>query len=157
MNLADQVAKHIGEVHSGGNWTDSDLKATLSDVTWQEATTKIEGLNTILQLTFHINYFVKAQLDVLNSKPLTSKDSESFDHPIINSPEEWKTFVSNCLKDGQKLAELTRQIPEGKMWEPFVDPKYGHHFANFIGMVEHSHYHLGQIAIVKKLVRQKQA
>lgn len=153
MTISEEVAKHIKEVHFGGNWTDSNLKDTLADVTWEESNQEINGLNTILQLTYHINYFIKAQLDVLNGKPLTSKDTESFDHPPINSQEDWEAFITECWKDGEELSRLIDQLSEDRMWEPFVEPQYGHYFRNLFGAVEHTHYHLGQIAIMKKLIR----
>ena len=37
MNLPQQIATHIRDIHFGNNWTDSDMKMVLSDVTWQEA------------------------------------------------------------------------------------------------------------------------
>ena len=153
MSISEQAAKHIKEVHFGGNWTDSNLKDTLTDVTYDEATKRINGLNTILQLTYHINYFVKAQLDVLSGNPLTSKDAESFLHPPIRSQQEWETFQNECWVDAVELAQLIEQLPEERSWEPFVDPRYGHYFRNLFGAVEHAHYHLGQIAIIKKLMR----
>jgi hypothetical protein len=52
MNLTAQIAKHFRDVHFGGNWTSVNLKETLTDVTWQQATTKIYSLNTIATLVF---------------------------------------------------------------------------------------------------------
>ena len=79
MSLSKQIAKHLREIHFGGNWTFSNLKDTLADVTWEQATTKVYSFNTILALTYHINYFIKAVLEVLNNRPLTAKDKYSFD------------------------------------------------------------------------------
>ena len=45
-------------------------------------------------------------------------------------------------------------MPEKKLWEPFGDGKYGDYFRNIQGVIEHAHYHLGQIVLVKKLIRQ---
>lgn len=52
MNLTTQIAKHFREVHFGGNWTTSNLKDHLADITWQQATTKIYSLNTIAALAY---------------------------------------------------------------------------------------------------------
>ena len=58
MNLTAQIAKHFRDVHFGKNWTASNLKDHLKDVTWQQATTQVYSLNTIASLVFHINYYV---------------------------------------------------------------------------------------------------
>jgi len=152
MNLPSQVAKHIREVHFGGNWTSSNLKDTLSDVTWQQALTKIDSFNTIATLVFHMNYFVSAVLEVLQNRPLNAHDKLSFDHPAINSQQEWQNLIDKTLREAEKFADLVEQLPENKFREDFSDKKYGNYYRNIQGIVEHCHYHLGQIVILKKLI-----
>ncbi len=53
--MTSQLAKHLREVHFGGNWTWVNMKDTLSDITWQEATAKVFNFNTIASLVYHIN------------------------------------------------------------------------------------------------------
>jgi hypothetical protein len=38
--------------------------------------------------------------------------------------------------------------------EPFVDEKYGTLLRNIEGVIEHSYYHLGQIALIRKMITQ---
>jgi hypothetical protein len=153
MNLPSQIAKHFKDVYFGGNWTCSNLKDNLSDVTWQEATTKIESFNTIATLTFHVNYFVEAALQVLQGKPLDAHDKFSFDHPPVNSQQDWQKILDKCWGDAETFAAQIEQLPAGKLWEDFTDKKYGNYYRNLHGIIEHSHYHLGQIVILKKLIR----
>jgi hypothetical protein len=152
MQVTAQLAKHFREVCFGGNWTWSNLKDNLAGLDWQQATTKIDSLNTILALTYHINYFVRAATDVLQGKPLTAHDKYSFDHPPIHSQEDWEAFVASVYEDGETFAVLIEQLPDSKLSEIFVEEKYGTYFRNIQGIIEHTHYHLGQIAIIKKLV-----
>jgi hypothetical protein len=152
MNLSSQIAKHIRDVHFGGNWTTSNIKDNLSDVTWQQATTKIDSFNTIATLVFHMNYFVNAVLEVLQERPLNAHDKFSFDHPPVNSTEDWQNLIDKTLDDAEKFAVLVGQLPEHKFWEDFSDKKYGNYYRNIQGIVEHCHYHLGQIVILKKLM-----
>ena len=42
MSFSKLIAKHMREIHFGGNWTVSSLKDQLEDVTWEEATTQIQ-------------------------------------------------------------------------------------------------------------------
>ncbi len=153
MNITAQIAKHFREVHFGGNWTCSNLKENLADVSWQQATTKIDSFNTIVALTYHINYFVDAALKVLEGKALDSKDEFSFDDPPITCQEDWEKLRDKCFTDAEKFAALVEQLPESKLWEDFADKNYGNYYRNLHGIIEHSHYHLGQIAIIKKMVQ----
>lgn len=153
MSPSEHVAKHFREAYFGGNWTVSNLKEQLSDVTWQEAITQVESFNTVATLTFHINYFVDVTAEVLRGKPLDAHDKFSFDHPPINSQEDWENLRNKTFRDGESFAELITSLPPERLWDDFVDPKYGTYYRNLHGIIEHTHYHLGQIAIVKKLVR----
>jgi len=51
-----------------------------------------------------------------------------------------------------KLAELIEKMPEEQLNEDFVDEKYGDYLRNIEGMIEHSYYHLGQIALIRKII-----
>jgi hypothetical protein len=154
MKLSSQIAKHFREVHFGGNWTVSNLKDTLAGVTWQQATTKVQSLNTIAALVFHINYFVAVQLKVLQGGPLEGNDKFSYDVPPINSEEDWQKLKDKALSEAEQLATLIEQLPDSKWEEDFVDPKYGSYYRNLHGVIEHTHYHLGQIALLKKMLSQ---
>lgn len=155
MILTKLIAKHLREVHFGVNWTWSNVRDQLNDVTWQQATTKVYDINTIATLVFHMNYYVVAALNVLHQRPLDSKDIYSFDHPPIKSKEDWDKMRNKILEDAESLAILIEQMPESKLWDTFVEEKYGTYYRNFQGIIEHTHYHLGQVAVVKKIVLQK--
>ena len=152
MRHMSQIAKHIRDLHFGGNWTSSNLKDTLTGVTWQQAISQVYTLNTIATLVFHVNYFVEAVIPVLQGGTLNAHDKFSFDHPPINSEADWQKLVSKALNDAEKFAALVENLPESRLWENFTEEKYGNYYRNFLGIIEHTHYHLGQIALVKKLL-----
>ena len=154
MNLTAQIAKHFREVHFGGNWTSSNLKDHLADVTWQQATTQVYSINPIATLVYHINYYVSAILKVLRGEPLDAHDKYSFDLPPILSQEDWEKLLDKTWTDAEDFAILVEQLPESKLGENFSDEKYGSYYRNFHGIIEHTHYHLGQIVLVKKILLQ---
>ena len=152
MKIAEQIAKHFKEVNFGGNWTASDMKTVLSGITYEQATTKVKDLNTILALTYHINYYVDAVLKVFQGQPLQAKDAYSFDHPGITSQAEWDALVAKVFKDAEDFATHLEKLPEDCFDKSFTDEKYGSYYRNMHGIIEHTYYHLGQIALLKKLV-----
>lgn len=152
MNLVTQIAKHFRDVHFGGNWTSVNLKDTLSNVTWQQATTKVYDFNTIATLVFHTNYYVSAVLKVLQGGPLDAHDKYSFDHPPIQSSEDWEQMLHKFWTEAETFASLIEQLPEPQLWEVFSDPKYGNYYRNLHGIIEHTHYHLGQMVLIKKII-----
>lgn len=154
MNTTQQLAKHFGDVHFGGNWTWVNLKDTLSGISYEQALVSVHGLNTICALSYHVHYFVMALLDVLEGRPLTSKDMYSFDHPPIHSEDDWAKLTEKIWTSAEQAATLIAQMPEEQLWADFSDEKYGNYYRNILGIIEHTHYHLGQIALLKKIILQ---
>jgi hypothetical protein len=155
MTIPAQIAKHLRDVHFGGNWTSVDLRTTLSDVTWEQATTKIHSFNTIVTLVFHMNYYIGTVSKVLEGEPLNAKDKYSFDHPPVASQADWQAMLDKTWRDAEYFASLIEQLPEEQLNKTFADEKYGNYYRNLTGIIEHLHYHLGQIVLLKKLLQQK--
>jgi hypothetical protein len=152
MNLPGQIAKQFRAVYFGENWTSVNLKETLADISWQQATTQVYSFNTIAALVYHMNYFVTAVMKVLQGEALNAHDKYSFDLPPILSQEGWEKLLNKTWSNAGKIADLIEQLPESKLWEDFSDNKYGNYYKNIYGIIEHNHYHLGQIVLIKKIL-----
>jgi hypothetical protein len=152
MTLTAQIAKHLRDVHFGGNWTSVNLKDTLSDVTWQQATTKVHDFNTIATLLFHVNYYVGIVTKVLQGGPLEGNDKLSFAHLPIQSQEDWDSMLTNTWAEAETMASSIEHLPDSQLLEPFAGGKYGNYYRNLQGLIEPTHYHLGQMVLVKKLL-----
>lgn len=155
MSITAQMAKHTNDVFFGGNWTTSNLKDNLKDVNWQQATTKVNSFNTIATLVYHISYYVGAVTKVLEGEQLNAKDEHSFSHPPIQSQEDWELQLNKVWKDVERFVSLIEKLPDSILEENFTDKKYGTYFRNLNGIIEHTHYHLGQIVIIKKILLQE--
>jgi uncharacterized damage-inducible protein DinB len=150
--LTKQIAKQFRDVYFGGNWTASNLKDNLADIDWEQATTKVSSFNTIAALVCHINYYVRVVSKVLKGEPLNASDKFSFDLPPINSQEDWTNLLDTAWADAENFANLIEQMPENMLWEDFFEGKYGNYYRNLHGIIEHAHYHLGQIVLIKKMI-----
>jgi hypothetical protein len=145
-------AKHLREVYHGGNWTASNLAAQLTDIDWQQATTSVYDLNTIATLVFHINYYVEILIVALTENKLEGSDKLSFNCPPINAPEDWEALKSRAFGAAEKLQQLVIDFEKNDLEKVFFQEKYGNYQRNFMGLIEHTHYHLGQIALIKKII-----
>jgi len=156
MILTAQIAKHFRDVHFGGNWTSINLQKSLEDLNWQQATTKIYSFNTIATLVFDMNYYLSAVTKVLQGGPLDAHDKYSFDLPPVQSQEDWENLLGKSWTDANNFANLIEQLPEEKLAEDFSENKYGTYYRNLNVIIEHIHYHLGQIVLIKKLIKQSE-
>ncbi|WP_454047984.1 DUF1572 domain-containing protein [Chryseobacterium sp. Marseille-Q8038] len=154
MSSTLQLAKRFREVILDGLWiANTNFKDQLSEVTWEQAVTKIDSLNTIAMLTFHIDYYIAGIMNVFEGGNLEIKDQFSFDLPPIESQKQWEGLLDKFWKNSEKFAALLEQMPDSKLDEVFADEKYGTYRRNIDGMIEHSYYHLGQITLIKKLLK----
>lgn len=154
MSISTQIAKHLHDLHFGGNWTVSDLKSNLQGLNWEQATQQVGSLNSIAALVYHINYYVVAISRVMEGRPIDAKDELSYQHPPVNDEADWEALKAASFSDAEKLVALIREFPDERLSEIFVHEKYGTWYRNLHGVTEHAHYHLGQIAVIKKLILQ---
>ena len=150
MLLSRQLALHLRQVLSGGNWTATNLNDTLEGVSWQQAVASSKGRNSIAALLFHMRYYVVAILKVLEGGPLDASDRFSFDLPQMKTDAEWEALKRKASDDVERLASLVESLTDEQLHAPFDDGRYGSVLRNILGLLEHMHYHLGQIAILKK-------
>lgn len=154
MHLSKQIAKHMYDVHFGGNWTTIHVKEVLENVTYPQAIFQIKDFHSIAHLTYHINYYVSEVLHVLKGNQLQASDKVSFNLPKDFDSKDWETLKKKTLTDAKQFSTLISEIAPDKWDTHFSHKKYGSYFRNMMGILEHTHYHLGQIVLIKKLSEQ---
>jgi len=61
-------------------------------------------------------------------------------------------LLEKTWADASEFANMTEQMPEDRLVKDFAGSKYGSYFRNILGIIEHNHYHLGQIVILRKII-----
>lgn len=154
MTQAQKIAARYREVLLDGKWVaNTNYKEQLSDLSWQEATRKIGDLNTIAALTFHVGYYIDGLARVLEGGPLDIRDKFSYDFDPITNQEEWDQLRNKLYADTERYTALIAQLSDEKLESGFVKEDYGTYRRNLEAILEHSYYHLGQIVLLKKMVK----
>lgn len=149
------IANRIREVLLNGHWiADTNYKEQISKINWQQAIQKVDNLNTIAALIYHVNYYLAGLLKAFENGRIEIKDKYSFDLPPITSEQDWERLVSDFLSNAEKFADKVEQMDEHTFDQPFVEEKYGSNLRNIEGVIEHSYYHLGQISLIRKMIMQ---
>ncbi|MVN20668.1 DinB family protein [Mucilaginibacter arboris] len=147
------IANRIREVLLDGHWiANTNYKEQILNVNWQQAIQKVDGLNTIAALTYHINYYLAGLLDAFENGKLEISDKYSFDLPQIHSEADWNKIVTDFLNNSEKFASQVEQMDDNNFDQPFIDNTYGSYLRNIEGVIEHSYYHLGQISLIRKMI-----
>jgi len=153
MNITTLIAQHLIEVHEGGNWTEIDIASTLKDVLLQEAIMRTAATpNTIAALLHHITFWNREVMQRAKGITVEIDEANGFNHPTLNTEMDWQHLKEDNMLSAHELADAIKQFGEDKLFEP-MQVHSSSAYKNFQGAVEHAHYHLGQIVILKKLLR----
>ncbi|MGI4738195.1 MAG: DinB family protein [Janthinobacterium lividum] len=155
MRSTEAIAQHVLDVHEGNNWTEVDLAHTLRDITLLEATTQTAASpNTIAALVRHLAYWNRVMARRAQGQATEIGPDNGFNGPGLAKEVAWQALCTDLLHSGHELAAAVRSFPEARLAEPIL-PKYSSAYKNLQGAVEHLHYHLGQIVVLKNLVRRQ--
>lgn len=150
------LANRLREVLLTGKWiANTNFKEQITSISWEQAIEKIENLNTIALLTFHVNYYLKGLLQVFEGGNLEIKDKFSFDMPEIVSETDWLNLVNEFVSNAERFINHVEKMDDNVLTQPFVKEEYGSYLRNIEAQIEHSYYHLGQVSLIKKFVMQK--
>lgn len=153
MKTTERIAQHLLEIYEGENWTDVWIAETLKDINYKEAQQVTDtSVNTIASLTHHICYWNKIMMQRLQGNNPLVPDVNGFDVKNMSGEEEWQALIESTHQSFIELANAIRNFPEEKLDESY-SATGSSYYKNFQGVVEHAHYHLGQIVMLKHLVK----
>jgi hypothetical protein len=151
--ITQGIARHIREIHFGNNWSDIDMTTTLADVTWQQAVaTPIPNANSIAVLVFHTNFYLNYVHKSIKEGVYKFDHEDSFKAPPIESEADWQALLQKTWDDAEAFAQTVEKLTVGRNFYNAVPPFQNSFYKNLQGVVEHNHYHLGQIVMLKKLL-----
>jgi uncharacterized damage-inducible protein DinB len=154
MGLSETIVKRLRELFLDGHWiTNTNYKEILTDTTKDEAIAKISDLNSLAELTYHVNYYLSGLNNVFNGGALEIRDKYSFDITPIETEEDWQRLVLDLINNAEAFINHVSSMSEENLHGPFIVEKYGSYLRNIEGVIEHAYYHLGQMVIIKKMIR----
>lgn len=153
MNISSSLSRRIKEVLLDGHWVaNTNYKDLIQGITWTQASKKTMNLNSIAEITFHINYYLSGILNVFIGGKLEIRDKFSFDLAPISSETDWNRLVEDFISNSNDFVLHVKAMSDEKLDSTFVDENYGTYQRNIEGVIEHSYYHLGQIVLIKKII-----
>lgn len=148
-----ELAQRLREVWLDGKWiANTNFKEQITSTNWKQAIQKVENLNTIAALTFHVNYYIRGLVTVFEGGALEIRDKYSFDVPRIASEADWQNLVNEFLGNAEKFIQHVEQMECSVLQKPFVKKEYGNYLRNIESQIEHGYYHLGQVVLIRKLM-----
>ncbi len=152
MNIKQHIAQHLIDVHRGGNWTEVNLTDTLKDVSWVQAMIITPfAPNSIAMLLHHITYWNRViATRGQGIQPFINKEN-GMNVPSLANQDDWRKLKTDTIHSAEELATIIEGYDIGNLFNPIL-PAHSSAYKNFQGQVEHVHYHLGQIIMIKKYI-----
>lgn len=156
MNIKQHIAVHLVEVHRGGNWTGVSIAETLKDISRQQALIVTPfSPNSIAMLVHHITYWNRIIVQRGRNIEPPINEENGMNLPSLNSEEDWNDLKKDNIHSAEELATIIEGYDIGSLYNPIL-PGHCSAYKNFQGQVEHVHYHLGQMVMIKKYLLQHQ-
>ena len=153
MNIPFYIAEHVLQVSKGDNWTEVNLHDTLKDVNYKDAGTQTQiSVNTIASLVHHLAYWNRIMVQRIAGIKIEIPVVNGFDVPVLAGDHEWQALLNDYQSSAQELALAIKGIDMKRLEQPIL-PGYSSVYKNIQGAVEHIHYHLGQIVMLKKAIK----
>lgn len=155
LRIADQLRRAF----TGDPWHGDSLRKLLDGITEQQASSRpVASAHTIWELVLHIEVWTRAALESAQGVPMpklygTEKD---WPKPADVSPQACAGAVDRLFKTSEQLAQAIAGFGDDRLHETVPGRQYDFYYL-FHGIVQHSLYHGGQIALIKKALSSEPA
>jgi uncharacterized damage-inducible protein DinB len=147
QRLQEQLKRAL----EGEAWHGPSLLEVLEGVSARQAAAHpIAGAHSIWELVLHLCSDYGLLLRRLNGDGRQLTDSEGW--PVVPEPsaQNWSESVRNLKQLNAELRQAILSFPQGRLDEPLVPEVPYTAYTQFIGVTQHSSYHAGQMALLKK-------
>jgi len=151
MREAERIAEQLRRAHEGGAWHGPALNELLGGVTAAQAAARpVPGAHTIWELVLHVEAWERAALRRLGGDPARIYDTPE-DWSGIDAADEgaWREALARLAATGAELRAAVLRLEDARLDEPIL-PEMSSRYVTLHGVVQHTLYHAGQIAVLKK-------
>jgi predicted RNase H-like nuclease len=149
QRIADQVKRAF----YGEAWSGPCVNEVLENVTAEIAVMRVvPDAHSIWELVHHIEAWLNIVRRRVNGEVFTVTPEVNFPPVHDSSETTWKKSQDSLERSEQELRAAILALPETRLDEPAV-PGGDSVYVLLHGAVQHSLYHAGQIALLKKAHR----
>lgn len=146
----NRIIDQIEQLHNNKNWVELNLYEVLNGITDDMANLKLPNFNhTIHQIARHL------VTDFVVLKRLQGIDYKSPDEEIWIPAEKlnfkWTDTVNAIKENKNELIRELQNLSDESLDKPILKD-HSSVYENLHGYIQHSYYHFGQIALMKKII-----
>lgn len=153
MTETHRINSQLKRAHQGEAWHGPCLRELLADVSPAQAARKLApDAHSIWELVEHIIVWEEIVRRRLAGEIVIDVPNE-IDFPTVNNASEtaWQATLQRLADGNQALRDGIKECADAKLEEIVPGMEYTNYFM-LHGVIQHTLYHAGQIALLKKLV-----
>jgi hypothetical protein len=147
-----RIAGQLRRAFSGEAWHGPPLRDLVAGVTAIQAAARIlPTAHTVWELVLHIDLWAGIAFRATRGDPMPKLygTGQDWTTPLNGSEDEWSGAQGRLFETGERLARAIEAFDDARLNETVPGRDYDFYFL-FHGVVQHSLYHAGQIAILKR-------
>jgi hypothetical protein len=151
LRIADQLRRAF----EAKAWHGPSLRELLSGVTAAQAHVRpVAHAHSIWELVLHIEVWVQAADDAVRGVPMPKIVGTDRDWPSIQDASEsaWANAVAAMFASAARFWRTIEQFEDARLSEVVPGRHHYDFYYLFHGVIQHSLYHAGQIALLKRAI-----
>ena len=152
ISESSRAADQLRRAFDGKAWHGPSIRELLSDVKAAQANAHpVAGAHSIWELVLHIDVWTRAAWGATQGTPMPKIVGTPEDWPAVTdaSPTAWNDAVRRLFETKDQLAAAIERFDDDRLKEIVPGRTYDFYHL-FHGITQHSLYHAGQIALLKK-------
>jgi len=154
MSEVERIVDQSQRAFAGDAWHGPSLMMILKNVTATQAAARpFRNAHSIWELVFHIAAWEQAGLRRLDGDRAELSDAE--DWPLVGDTSEpaWNQAKATLQAGHQQFQDAISKLDNSRLDQPIVEG-LATVYVTLHGIIQHTLYHAGQIAILKKAIEE---
>jgi hypothetical protein len=147
-----RIADQLRRAFAGDAWHGPPLRDLLADVTAEQACARpLPSAHSVWELVAHIDAWVRAAFEATEGVPMPKLYGTEKDWPRVadSSAAAWTDANDHLFQSAEQLAKAIEGFADARLKDTVPGREYDFYYL-FHGIVQHSLYHGGQIAMLKR-------
>lgn len=153
MNDHTRILDGLRRTWDGEPWYGASLRALLADVGADLAQARpVAGAHSIWEIVRHLAWWMMAVRRRLGGEPVTAAEGEDWPRVGSHEPSAWLATLDVLEQAHGAIVAHVAAMPADALTD-LVPGQRITHAAMLHGLVQHTVYHAGQIALIKRAAR----
>ena len=151
MTESERIADQLERAFQGDSWHGPSLMELLKDVSAARAAAHpISGAHSIWELVLHLTGWQDKVRRRMNGEVVTVTPGSPDDWPSPGAGEaEWKQALETLKASHRRIRKEVALLPESRLLQTVAGKDYNL-YVMLHGLAQHTVYHSGQVALLKR-------